>query len=95
MKILLQNIKTGQFLEQSDHWTKTFEAAQDFGNTEKALKFATTHKLSHVQVVAAFPSAGYVDIVGYPVPLPASVASVRRSRAVLKNWNTLPTPLPA
>jgi hypothetical protein len=90
MKILLQNTKTGRFLEQSDRWTKTFEAAQDFGSTEKALKFATTHKLSQVQVVAAFPSARYVDLVGYPTPLPASVASVRRARAVLKTWNTLP-----
>ena len=83
MKILLQNIQTGQYLEQSDHWTKTLEGARDFGSSENALQFAAAKKLSHVQVIAAFPSAGYVDLVGYPVALPKQPATTRRAKTVL------------
>ena len=95
MKILLQQTNTGLYLENSDTWTKEFDAAMDFGNTETAFEFAKIHRLENVQIIAAFPGKDCIDVVCYPVALPPPVRKSSVKQTVQVWPKPIRTPFPA
>jgi hypothetical protein len=54
MKILLQNKKTGGFVEEAGSWTTHIQKAFTFLNSDKAVEFAVEHRLSDVHLVLWF-----------------------------------------
>jgi hypothetical protein len=55
MKVVLHNTKTGLYYADDGTWVESPEAAHSFRLTLDAVKFATTHKLTDVEVVHVFP----------------------------------------
>jgi len=54
MKILLRQISTGLFLQDSDRWTDDPDRALDFRFLDFALKFVHTQALKQVEVAFVF-----------------------------------------
>ena len=55
MRVLIQSTVTHLYLKDRDTPTQDPDAARDFKNTARALRFIKHNKLSNVQIVLKFP----------------------------------------
>jgi hypothetical protein len=63
MRILLQDTKTGLYLQNETVWTHSIDEAFDFGHSQRALEYAGNRQLSETRVVAAFLDGGYLNSI--------------------------------
>ncbi len=63
MRILLQDAHSRLYFEGPGAWTADLTAAYDFGSSQAAIVFAREHRLTAVQVLAAFIDHRCVDVV--------------------------------
>jgi hypothetical protein len=67
MRILLQDIRNGLYLENSGVWNHDLNAALDFGSSQRAIDYAEQNKIKEARVVAVFRSGNYAELVSYPI----------------------------
>ena len=54
MRIILKNLKTGAFLDESGHWTGKSQKALDFETTRKAEEYCLKHRYFGTAIMARF-----------------------------------------
>jgi hypothetical protein len=59
MKVVLQNMKTRLFVEESGTWISKIDRARGFINSGEAIDYAFQHKLTNVEVILWFPEQNY------------------------------------
>lgn len=62
-RVLIQHVKTSQFLVDFNHWSKRRELAKDFKYLLMARAFVDCHHLLGCQLVMSFRDDPYFDVV--------------------------------
>lgn len=77
MKIFLQHKHTSLYFLSNGQWSKNSTDALDFANYDKAVEFATEHKLPNVHVVLKFVDHPYNIRLPFrkKLPQPASLSA--------------------
>jgi hypothetical protein len=57
VKILLKQIRTGQFVRDWEHWTDIPEDAFDFKTTPTAMDYAQIHGFHGLSILLKFPDS--------------------------------------
>ena len=81
MKILLQHSRTQLYLRKLGDWTQYPNEGFDFQHSQKAIDFASQHRLQGVQIAVNFIDSDCDEIV--PLPSYATAATVARAQVVL------------
>jgi hypothetical protein len=80
VKIVLQHVKTGLYLQGPGTWTKSLDEALDFGHSQRAIDYATTYRLSGVQMVVVFVDPDCVESISVAIPATHQAQAASRER---------------
>ena len=66
MRILLQHMRTQQYLCGLGRWTSNPFEALDFQHSQKAIEFAREHNISGIQIAVKFLDNQFDEVVPLP-----------------------------